>query len=108
MSFGYEVKKDDYDKEKDARLLKEIKTYEFSLTQIPMNPEAGVTGVKGFLNDNAALEALARKIAPILAEETDLITRLKTQVSGDDSASDSVTPSEAEVASDIRSIINDL
>jgi len=108
MSFGYEVTKDDYDKEKDARLLKEIKTYEFSLTQIPMNPQAGVTGVKGFLNDESALQTLARKIAPMLAEETDLISRLKAQVSGDDSASDSGTPSEAEVASEIRSIINDL
>jgi len=108
MSFGYEVTQDDYDKEKDARLLKEIKTYEFSLTQIPMNPQAGVTGVKGFLNDESALQTLARKIAPILAEETDLISRLKTQVSGDDSASDSGSPSEAEVASEIRSIINDL
>jgi HK97 family phage prohead protease len=109
MSFGYEVKEDEYDEEKDARLLKEIKTYEFSLTQIPMNPEAGVTGVKGFLNDESALLTLARKIAPILAEETDLISRLQKHVSGSDSVSDSPEgPSEAEVANDIRSIINDL
>lgn len=109
MSFGYEVKKDDFDEEKNARLLREIKTYEFSLTQIPMNPEAGVTGVKGFLNDDAALQTLARKIAPILANETDLIARLKSAVSGDDSASDSADgPSDAGLASEIISITDEL
>jgi HK97 family phage prohead protease len=109
MSFGYEVKQDDYDKEKDARLLKEVKTYEFSLTQIPMNQEAAVTGVKSFLNDEAALEKLARKIAPILAKETDLIARLKSQVSGDDSATDSAhSPSAAELAKEMRTLASDL
>jgi len=109
MSFGYEVKKDDYDKEKDARLLKEIKTYEFSLTQIPMNPQAGVTGVKGFLDDDAALQTLARKIAPILARETDLISRLKAQVFGDDSASDSPDgPSDAELVETLTSLKSEL
>jgi HK97 family phage prohead protease len=69
MSFGYEVVKDKYDKEKDARRLKEIKNHEFTVTQIPMNEEARVMGVKGILEDDDALEQLASKIKSLLLED---------------------------------------
>jgi HK97 family phage prohead protease len=109
MSFGYEVREDEYDKEKDARILKEVKAHEFSLTQIPMNPKARVTGIKSFLEDDDALEELARKIAPILSDDERLITAIKEAVSGDDSApSTADSPLGAEFVSDIQSLANEL
>lgn len=107
MSFGYEVKKDDYDAEKDARLLKEVKTYEFSLTQIPMNPQAEVTGVKSLLQDDSALEELARKLAPLLADEKQLITALSQEL-GAQSATDRKSDSVAELADELNSLTSKL
>lgn len=46
MSFGYDAVKHDFDRDKGARLLKEIKLYEVTLTQFPMNEAAGVVAVK--------------------------------------------------------------
>jgi len=47
MSFGYQVVRDEWDEQKQARLLKEVKVYEFTLTQIPMNDDARVTSIEG-------------------------------------------------------------
>lgn len=110
MSFGYEVKNDEYDSDEDVRILKEVKTHEFSLTQIPMNPQAEVTGVKAFLEDESALQKLARKIAPMLANDE----RMKEAfgpASGDESATDSATedrPSVAELKREMHSFISEL
>jgi len=109
MSFGYEVKQDEYDKEKSARILKEVRVHEFSLTQIPMNPKAGVTGIKSLLKDEGALQELARKIAPMLSDDERLITDIKQAVSGDDSApGPAESPLGAEFVSDIQSLTNEL
>ena len=46
MSFGYDIVKDRWDKEKGARMLLELKLYEVTVTQFPMNESAGVFGMK--------------------------------------------------------------
>lgn len=109
MSFGFKVVKDDYDPERKARIIKEVKTFEFSLTQIPENPEARVTGVKSFLDDDAALQKLARQLAPLLAKEDDLIDPLRKEV-GASGASDPADggPSEAELIDELQSINDQL
>jgi HK97 family phage prohead protease len=50
MSIGYEIKKDDYDKSKQANLLNEVKLYEFSPVTFAMNELAQVSNVKGLNN----------------------------------------------------------
>ncbi len=105
MSFGYEVVKDKYDKEKDARRLKEIKNHEFTVTQIPMNEEARVMGVKGILQDDDALEQLASKIKSLLLEDAGFKSTLLGAL--DSKANDSLRgdsqkeDSDAEVASSL-------
>lgn len=73
MSFGYQVIKDQYDEEKQARRLKEVKVFEFTLTQIPMNPEARVTSVEGvksaLLSDRDALYRIAQEVKALMVEE---------------------------------------
>ena len=46
MSFGYDVIQSHYDSKSGSRMLTELKLYEATLTQFPMNPSAGVTSVK--------------------------------------------------------------
>jgi hypothetical protein len=88
MSFGYQVQKDEFSDEKNARILKELQAYEFSLTQLPMNPKAGVTGIKQFLDDESALQKLARELAPLLANDDRLISAVKQEL-GEEPATDS-------------------
>ncbi len=46
MSIGFSIIRDEWDREKDIRYIKEVFLYEASLVTIPMNPKAVVTGVK--------------------------------------------------------------
>jgi hypothetical protein len=96
MSFGYEVVKDKYDKEKDARRLKEIKNHEFTVTQIPMNEEARVMGVKGILEDDDALEQLANKLKSLILEDAAFKATLSESL--DTTASDSREPADSDDA----------
>lgn len=108
MSFGYEVVKDDYDEEKDARLLKEVKAHEFTVTQIPMNGQARVQGVKHLLDDDDALETLAKQVATLLASDADLRSTL-TEALGRKDESDSDSHSDVSgLADEIQSLTNDI
>jgi uncharacterized protein len=46
LSIGYNVVKDEWDRDKDIRRLKEVKLYEISAVTFASNPKATVTGVK--------------------------------------------------------------
>lgn len=94
MSFGYEVVKDGYDEQKNARVLKEIKNHEFTVTQIPMNEEAHVMGVKGILEDDDALEQLATKLKSLLSQDSDFQSTLADAL--DENADDSLQENPAE------------
>jgi HK97 family phage prohead protease len=106
MSFGYEVMKDDFDDQKGARLLKEVKNYEFTVTQIPMNPEAQVQGVKGILDDDSAMHTLAKRVASLLTEDPslrDTLTKALDAKRSADSATDGDSDAD-EVIHEIRSL----
>lgn len=47
MSIGYEVIKENIDRDKGIRYIKELRLYEISIVDYPANPEAVVTSVKG-------------------------------------------------------------
>lgn len=72
MSFGYSVVQKEHDKSRDARLLKEIKLYEVTLTQFPMNTAAGVTSVKEALQaadlTPRQVEYLVRQLKALLPD----------------------------------------
>lgn len=70
FSIGYDVVKDDYDSQKGARYLKELKLYEFSVVTFPANELATVDGVKNL--NMAQLEDYLRN-----ATELDVKSLLK-------------------------------
>jgi len=107
MSFGYEVMKDDFDDEKGARLLKEVKNYEFTVTQIPMNPEAQVQGIKGFLDDDSAMHTLAKRVASLLTEDPALQATLRKALD-DERSADSAGGTEPDGDSDAEEVIHEL
>lgn len=47
LSIGYRIIRDDYDREKNIRFLKEVRLFEYSIVAFPMNEEASVTEAKG-------------------------------------------------------------
>lgn len=55
MSFGYAIPKgkSTFDRERQARLIHEVKLFEVTVTQFPMNEEAGATSVKATSFDEA-------------------------------------------------------
>lgn len=55
MSIGYDVIKDDYNSE-GARLLKELKLYEYSLVTFPANEQADILGAKSMDQLSGLLE----------------------------------------------------
>ena len=48
MSIAYEVVKGDYQRDKKARILKELKLFEYGPVYFPANPDAVISGVKSF------------------------------------------------------------
>lgn len=64
MSIGYSVIKDEYDREKSIRYLKELKLYEVSAVTFPANSNAVITGAK---NEN--LEASLKSFIAETVEE---------------------------------------
>lgn len=58
LSIGYDVVKDDYDENRDARLLKEVRLWEFSPVTFAMNQAATITGVKSIEDIRPALKKL--------------------------------------------------
>lgn len=48
LSIGYRVIKDEWDKEKNVRRLKEIQLFEFSPVTFAANPQAAIIGAKNF------------------------------------------------------------
>lgn len=46
LSFGYEVREDRFDRDDNVRRLKDLKVWEWSLTQIASQPDAQVTDTK--------------------------------------------------------------
>ena len=110
QSFGYNVRDDDYDPEKDARLLKEIENHEFTVTQIPMNDEARVTGVKDVLNDQGALDELERELKSRLLDDNAFMERLRKAGRDSEPATDPGTMSDsvAELTQELRSLNSEL
>jgi len=108
MSFGYEVKNDDFDQERNARLLKEVKNYEFTVTQIPMNDSARVTGVKDLLDDDGAMKELARELKSRLLEDDGFVSRVSKAGRDSEPASDAGDDSEAELTDELNSLISEL
>jgi len=109
MSFGYEVVKDDFDNEKNARILKEVKNHEFTVTQIPMNPDARVQGVKQFLEDDDALEQLATKVASLLTEDSSFQDTLLDVLDADADDSTQTGDSDArEIAEKAKTLANSI
>jgi len=49
MSFGYDIADSNFDKKTGTLHLLDLTIFEASITQFPMNPSAGVTGVKAQL-----------------------------------------------------------
>jgi len=106
MSFGYEVVKDDFDEEKDARLLKEIKNYEFTLTQIPMNPKAQVQRVK---TDDSALREVAQEVVSLLASDPSALDTLAKALDAHaPDAAESHSDDLTALTTDIRELANSL
>ena len=62
MSIGYDVVKDDFDRSRDARVLKEIRLFEVSLVTFAANPMALVTGVKSMEELERLLEKSQQEI----------------------------------------------
>lgn len=62
MSIGYDVVKDDFDRSRDARILKEIRLFEVSLVTFAANPMALVTGVKSMEELERLLEKSQQEI----------------------------------------------
>lgn len=57
MSIGYRTVDSEYDRQRDARLLKQLDLHEISLVAFPMNPMAEITTVKGAIEfDNREME----------------------------------------------------
>jgi len=109
MSFGYKVRDDDFDKEKDARILKEVQNYEFTVTSIPMNEQARVQGVKAILDDEEALRELERVIKSRLLDDSDFVSRLAKAGRDSEPASDSASSdSVAELTSELKSLKSEL
>jgi HK97 family phage prohead protease len=114
MSFGYKVRDDDFDSDKNARLLKEVENYEFTVTQIPMNPEARVQGVKGLLDDERALEELERELKSRLLSDEDFVSRLSekrrdSEPAANSGAGDAPTADlEAELTQELLSLKSEL
>ena len=82
MSIGYSVPagKSEYDDDQKARMIKELKLYEFSLVTFPMNENAIITGVKSIRDAVRMGRALddehQAELAEVLAE---LKALLKTE-----------------------------
>ncbi len=78
MSFGYNVK-DSEDGPKGTRLIKEVELYEVSVVPWGMNPEAVLTGVKGFVS-TAELP-----LAPVdtLCGRKEALQRIQSEIGGD-------------------------
>jgi HK97 family phage prohead protease len=56
LSFGFDVLKDEYHKEKKVRYLKEIRLWEISVVAWGANPRAKPTGVKGVIPISSSLD----------------------------------------------------
>lgn len=110
MSFGYKVREDDFDSDKNARLLKEVENYEFTVTQIPMNPEAQVQGVKAILDDERALDELERELKSRLLSDDDFVNRLSEKRRDSEPApnSDPMADLEAELTEELQSLKSEL
>lgn len=106
MSFGYEVVKDDFDDQRGARLLKEVKAYEFTVTQMPMNPEARVTSVEGMkaliTKNDEALTKLADAVASLLTEDPSFLDTL-TKALDDNAGTDS-----GDAHSDAKKLVSEI
>ena len=55
LSIGYTTVKDEWDRENDTRILKEVRLWEYSLVTWPANEQAIVTGVKQLADEMAEL-----------------------------------------------------
>jgi HK97 family phage prohead protease len=105
LSIGYSTVKSEYDKKRDARLLKEVKLFEVSLVTFPMNPLALVGSVKAQIESVASsVKALCegiksgRQITPEMREE---LLRISEKISALAQAdSDSVEPPATQELSD--------
>lgn len=66
LSIGYEVMADEYVEE--GRLLKQVKLYEWSLVQVPANPQASLTNAKRLLPEGAPLHLYADQAEALLSQ----------------------------------------
>jgi HK97 family phage prohead protease len=99
LSIGYDAVKAQYDKVKDATLLKEIRLYEVSLVTFPMNPLALVGSVKTQIENVASsVKSLyegiksGREITPEMREELMRISEKIQALASLDSGNDSDEP----------------
>lgn len=75
MSIGYDVIKDDYDTESGARLLKEVKLYEFSPVTFPANEEAIIGQVKSIQDLETVLSKTVAGELPRLLKEGRILSK---------------------------------
>lgn len=79
MSIGYYPIKEDYDDNKKANIIREIKLMEYSLVTLASNPLAQLTDVKNLLNEYQYSQG---NIMDIVALE--LLKSIKTLIKGDE------------------------
>lgn len=105
MSIGFQIPRGgmEYDEVKDARLITEIKLWEVTVTQFPMNPKAHVSHVKSF---DEILSRFERDMASLAAatgteeEFRTLTTKIRSALTGDEG--------EARIAKMLRAFANQL
>jgi len=123
MSIGYQTIKDDWDKQKNARLLKEVRLWEFSPVTFAANPDAGITSVKSaagmeqlLFNLTAELKAgkmLSSKNENLVKSAVEALTALLEANAGGEPDNKKSTHLEQEaeikaVAADIANYIKEL
>lgn len=71
LSIGFETLQDEFDKDKDARVIKEVRLWEISLVTFPANPKARVEDVKEM---DSRLKSALQKIHVLESRLKDLET----------------------------------
>lgn len=117
LSIGYDTVVSQYDKQRDVRLLKEIKLWEMSLVTIPSNPLALVAAVKSHREDFTSLvkaQIAEVKRGVVLTEDSrEGFLRLHDQISAlletdPDPDSDPALATQGISDSDLHSLLNSI
>lgn len=106
MSIGFYPIKEEYDSEKKANMIKEIKLMEYSLVTIASNPLAQLTDVKNLMSEYQYSKG---NVMDIVAME--LLKSIKALVKGDEPSKDTLTDEkshEINSEADVKAIMEEI